>query len=302
MALEIECDQMVKPFVGSSALAGRNCGSPASRNVNKPGNLSQLIDISAESSDKKAPVKRSLNISLNESSLSRGGGIASKIGLAMSRIVQSGQNERLEDDEEIRDLINLIEDLNSHSDLTEKLTHQSKISLFLQKVGAQSNAGQPVKKDYRAQVSDAKQQFGGLQSKLRLEMKALMFDPQVKEIVDASRNNLEKLHKERDAEMKQFEAEQTKIKVEKIAQVEKLFKLKIKLAEKADDSAKMQQVMEQKNAAMDKAGAEFMESKEEEAAKIKAKYDELAKNIKIDSKSLISALLRKKEVSFPIIL
>lgn len=61
------------------------------------------------------------------------------MALAISRIVQSGQNERLEDDEEIRDLINLIEDLNSHSDLTEKLTNQSKISLFLQKAGANSN-------------------------------------------------------------------------------------------------------------------------------------------------------------------
>lgn len=86
------------------------------------------------------PKKRSVN--LNESlgdSITRGGGIASKMALAISRIVKSGQNERLEDDEEIRDLINLIEDLNSHSDLTEKLTNQSKISLFLQKAGANSN-------------------------------------------------------------------------------------------------------------------------------------------------------------------
>ena len=55
--------------------------------------------------------------------------------------------------------------------------------------------------------------------------------------------------------------------------------------------------MEQKSAAMDKAGLEFNERREEEAAKIKAKFDELAKSIKIDSKGLISALLRKKEVS-----
>jgi len=55
--------------------------------------------------------------------------------------------------------------------------------------------------------------------------------------------------------------------------------------------------LEQKSAAMDKAGLEFNERREEEAAKIKAKFDELAKSIKIDSKGLISALLRKKEVS-----
>jgi hypothetical protein len=40
----------------------------------------------------------------------------------MSRIVSSGQ-ERLEDDEEIREFINLIEDLNKYGDLTEKLTN-----------------------------------------------------------------------------------------------------------------------------------------------------------------------------------
>jgi hypothetical protein len=89
MALEIECDQVVKPFVGSSALAGNGLESPMQRKGVKPGNLTQLIDVSADTTKEqvKTPVKKSLNISLNESSLSRGGGIASKIGLAMSRIV-----------------------------------------------------------------------------------------------------------------------------------------------------------------------------------------------------------------------
>jgi hypothetical protein len=40
---------------------------------------------------------------------------------------------------------------------------------------------------------------------MRLEMKSLMFDSRVKEIIDASRLNLEKLHKERDIKMKLFE-------------------------------------------------------------------------------------------------
>ena len=53
--------------------------------------------------------------------------------------------------------------------------------------------------------------------------------------------------------------------------------------------------MEQKSAAMDKSEQEYIERKEAEASKIKAKYDELAKSIKIDSKGLISALLRKKD-------
>lgn len=97
--------------------------------------------------------------------------------------------------------------------------------------------------------------------------------------------------------MRLFEADQAKLREESVSQVEKLFKLKIRIAEKAEDPAKLTAVMEQQSAAMDKAEAEFSERKEAEAAKIKAKYDELAKSIKIDSKGLISALLRKKEVS-----
>lgn len=40
---------------------------------------------------------------------------------------------------------------------------------------------------------------------------------------------------------------------------------------------------------------EFNEKKEIEAAAIKLQYDQLAEVVKIDSKSLISALLKKKD-------
>lgn len=83
-----------------------------------------------------------------------------------------------------------------------------------------------------------------LQSKLRLEMKAMLFDPRVKEIIDASRNNLEKLQKERDAEMKLFEEEQLKLKDEAVQKVEKLFALKVRIAEKAEDPSKLAAVIE----------------------------------------------------------
>ena len=56
-------------------------------------------------------------------STSRGGGIASKIGLAMSRILQHSQLDRGDDEDEISDLMHLLEDLNSNMDLTEKLTN-----------------------------------------------------------------------------------------------------------------------------------------------------------------------------------
>jgi hypothetical protein len=138
-------------------------------------------------------------------SASRGGGIASKIGLAMSRILQHSQLERGDDEDEISDLMHLIEDLNSNMDLTEKLTNQSKISLFLSKAGdaEKKSASKPVHKNYKAEIGRTKNEFGrlGFQSKMRLEMKSLMFDPRVKEIVDDSRSSLESLQKQKDQEM-----------------------------------------------------------------------------------------------------
>jgi hypothetical protein len=48
-------------------------------------------------------------------------------------------------------------------------------------------------------------------------MKSLLFDPQVKQIIDASRLNLEQLQKERDLEIKQFEVDQIKVKEDMVA-------------------------------------------------------------------------------------
>jgi hypothetical protein len=62
-----------------------------------------------------------LNDSIANDSISRGGGIAGKLALAMSRIAKAG--DRTEDDDDVKDLVGLIEELNSNSDLTEKLTN-----------------------------------------------------------------------------------------------------------------------------------------------------------------------------------
>ena len=75
--------------------------------------------------------------------------------------------------------------------------------MFLQKAGdAEKKAGVTAPKDYKQEIGKAKNNFGQFQSKLRLEMKSLMFDPRVKEIIDASKFNLEKLQRDRDTEMK----------------------------------------------------------------------------------------------------
>ena len=48
---------------------------------------------------------------------------------------------------------------------------------------------------------------------------------------------------------------------------------------------------------MDKAEAEYNEKREENYNEIKQRFDRLSQTIKIDSKGLIQALLKKKDVS-----
>ena len=85
-------------------------------------------------------------------------------------------------------MVNLLNELNAHYDLTVKLSNQSKIVKFLSEVQETSNASKPTQavKDYKVTVNQAKNEFGrlGFQSKMRLEMKQLLIDPKVKEIVD----------------------------------------------------------------------------------------------------------------------
>ena len=128
----------------------------------------------------------------NRSTTTTGGGLASKIGQAVSRILQHSQSIDYQDADDVTELATLLDELNTHTDLTVKLQNQSKIIKFLneasdgtQAAGTKKAQG-PVVKDYKKEIGKAKSEFGrlGFQSKLRLEMKQLMIDPKVKEIVD----------------------------------------------------------------------------------------------------------------------
>jgi hypothetical protein len=57
--------------------------------------------------------------------------LASKISNALSRVIQAdGQGD--ENDDDLQDLIQLLDELNSHTELTVKLSNQSKICKILQ--------------------------------------------------------------------------------------------------------------------------------------------------------------------------
>ena len=117
----------------------------------------------------------------NRSTTTQGGGLANKIGQAVSRILsQSMANEACQDEDEVNDLVNLLNELNAHHDLTVKLANQSKIVKFLNEASENSAAAttpggkvQPAVKDYKVTIGKAKSEFGrlGFQSKIRLEMK-----------------------------------------------------------------------------------------------------------------------------------
>lgn len=61
-------------------------------------------------------------LSCNKSTTTTGGGLASKIGVAMSRILTANPNNVDDNDEEVADLIELIDELNSNADLAVKLS------------------------------------------------------------------------------------------------------------------------------------------------------------------------------------
>lgn len=90
-------------------------------------------------------------------------------------------------------MVNLLNELNNHHDLTVKLKNQSRIITFLNEASESKANGSgkptPAVKDYKVTIGKAKSEFGrlGFQSKMRLEMKQMMIDPKVKEIVDQSR-------------------------------------------------------------------------------------------------------------------
>ena len=68
----------------------------------------------------------------NRSTTTQGGGLANKIGQAVSRIVSQSMNQEVnEDEDDVNDLVGLLSELNAHHDLTVKLSNQSKIIKFL---------------------------------------------------------------------------------------------------------------------------------------------------------------------------
>jgi hypothetical protein len=76
-------------------------------------------------------------MTLSSGTKSQGGGmaltLASKINMALSRVISSNSNGNiLIEEDDMTDLMSLLDELNSHTDLTVKLSNQSKVCKILQ--------------------------------------------------------------------------------------------------------------------------------------------------------------------------
>ena len=121
----------------------------------------------------------------NRSSTSMGGGLASRFSLALSRVIDNtapttdGQSPgnvlENHDDDDMQEVFQLIEELNKHSDLTVKLSNQSKIcSIFTKNLKNQSL----TKRKFDQNLKD--------------------LDPQIKHILDKCRQDLEELQEQKE--------------------------------------------------------------------------------------------------------
>ena len=151
------------------------------------------------------------------------------------------------DEEDIGDLMCLIDELNAHTDLTVKLKSQAKILSFINEANDGKKSDAPVVKDYKKEIGRAKNDFGkfGFQSKLRLEMKSLLIDPRVKEIVETQRKKLEDLQHKKDEEVEEFMEEHAETKFKAIQKIKNKFKVQIAIATTQKDTEKIKKLEEE---------------------------------------------------------
>lgn len=244
-------------------------------------------------------------LSCNRSTTTSGAGLASKIGQTMSRILLESNLDQSQDD--IGELMALIDELNAHHDLKQKLSSQSKILRFLNDAGDNKDLKEknaPVVKDYKREITKAKSEFGklGFQSKLRLEMKNLMIEPKAKEIVDASRKKLESLQNERDEEIEDFQEEHAEAKYKALQKIKSKFKVQIAIANKAKDEVKKGELEEKQKEEVKKIEKEMQQKSLEAKTKIKERFNEMAQKVTIDAREFVLALLAKKDTSKLVVL
>lgn len=138
-------------------------------------------------------------VSGNRSNTSMGNGIASRFSVALSRVIDTpAPSADLQCDSDIAEIVQLVNELNQHQDLTVKLNNQSKICNIF-------------KKTKQANLMNKK-----------FESKHL--DPQLQEILDKCRLELEALQEQKEEAIDEFLEQHTEERLMAIKKLEKLQK------------------------------------------------------------------------------
>ena len=223
------------------------------------------------------------NFSGARSNQSIGGGLASRFSLALSKIMDKFEGQDAgNDDEDIGEIIQLVDELNGHSDLTIKLNNQSKICNIFSKSGKTA------------------------QAKKKIETKEL--DPEILQILEANRKELERLQEEKESAIEEFLDEHTTERMMNQKKIEKEYKKKLAEFEKeqnenddGEDKTEMIEKFKNENAAELKGAIELFKSQQSDIKvaglnEIKNKFNILSQQVKLDSKQFLRLIQKKSEL------
>ena len=101
-----------------------------------------------------------------------GGGLASRFSLALSRVIDNTTATSAglishKEDEDMQEIIQLIDELNKHSDLTVKLSNQSKICSIFQKTNKSQSL---MKKKFEQNLKDLDPKIRLILEKCRVDL------------------------------------------------------------------------------------------------------------------------------------
>lgn len=131
-----------------------------------------------------------------------GTGLASRFSLALSRVIDTpAPSAELQSDDDIAEIVQLVNELNQHQDLTVKLNNQSKICNIFKK--------------------------GHKNSLIQKKLEKKVLDPQIQQILDKCRLELENLQEQKEEAIDEFLEQHTEDRLLRIRRLEKENKAKL---------------------------------------------------------------------------
>jgi phage-related protein len=195
-----------------------------------------------------------------------GNGIASRFSVALSRVIDTpAPSADLQCDEDIAEIVQLVNELNQHQDLTVKLNNQSKICNIFKK---------------NKQINLMNKKF---------ESKNL--DPQLQEILDKCRLELEALQEQKEEAIDEFLEQHTE---ERLMAIKKLEKLQKQYLEEIGDEAVKATKIEQNEESLEQTKKEYNDKKNQGLNEIKNKYNLLCQKVNVDTNKFVELIKQNR--------